>query len=172
MELEIKFLPDEEIVAVAARYNIPWDEQMRKLQPDIRARGWLSQQNMEAVAVWLRISPGKQKFADNPPGAIEGATAIALSTCDESRKWHVLMDLPGVGKSIAPSVLHWFDDGNYPIATRPALWSCSAEAEDLHLSSSWLEYTKFCRATAEEHNVTMRTLDRALQRHYEEKRGK
>ena len=158
--------PEGRIHELAKEYPAEYDKPMRDMQSAIRKQGWLTRDDLNKVRKWLKVPfPGKKTI--DAPLQIVGATAIALATCNESKKWDALVKVRGVQGSVASSLLHWFAEGNYPIASKPALWSCNvAGSNDL---SFWLDYTKFCRELAEKNGVSMRALDRALVQYHGEK---
>ena len=162
-------LRKNKISEIASRYEIPWDDQMSELKSAIRERGYLTKGELEVVEAWLRVDPRRRRVGANSPIAVKKATAIALSSRDEREKWRELMKLTGVGRSAASSILHWFADGDYPIASTPALWSCSYEG-GRNSFKFWWEYVEFYRQMrAESGNVKSRTFDRALVQYHGEK---
>ena len=71
------------------------------------------------------------------------------------------MCLNGVGWPSASTILHFFHNDPYPLLDFRALWSIGIESYKYSFSF-WEKYVDFCRNVANENEVSMRTLDRAL----------
>ena len=151
-----------QIHEAAKRWKETIDPPMFELGLVVCNRGWLTLEELQAVADWVYPDEKQRITNENSEDDVVVATASALSSSDVCAQWQVLCNLNGVGASTASAVLHWFANGDYPIATGPALWSCSADDVNCKPVPVWLEYTRFCRQMAAAHNIDMRTLDRAL----------
>ena len=163
------------IPETAAGWGETIDTPMLDLKRDVGERGWLNCNELQEVALWLLPEKirktAKRHVLENSEEDVAAATAVALSSCDPYTQWEWLCGLKhGVRAAVASAVLHWFAEGNYPIASKDSLWSCSVDdgIADVH---DWIAYTQFCRDLAAEHNITMRTLDRALCQHYRNEAG-
>ena len=161
---------EKKIAPLAKQYAIGYDETMREMQSVIHKRGWLTLAEFKAVSKWLKVPFAGATRNKGTLQEIVTATSIALANCEESEKWEALVSVRGVQKALASSILHWFAEDDYPIASNPALWSCSVTGKND--VSFWLDYTKFCREIAESNGVSMRVLDRALSQHHDNERKK
>jgi hypothetical protein len=74
----------------------------------------------------------------------------------------VLTLLDGVGWPTASVILHFYHSDPYPILDIRALWAVGADLTHKYDFEFWMEYVQFCRTTATQVGVDMRTLDRAL----------
>ena len=161
--------PEEDIPEIAARWDTDIDKPMLALRPNVCKQGRLTLAELQEVADWLVDSERGQRnvhIAKNTEEEVVAITSEVLLPCDDAHKqWQTLCKLHGVGPSVASTVLHWFAQGDFPIATQPALRSCSADGLDFGESDAWIEYTQFCRDLAARHKITMRTLDRALRQY-------
>ena len=158
--------PEEDIPKIAGKWDINIDKPMFALMGDVYKQGWLTRQELQQVADWLwptdNQDDSEKHILKNPEESVAATTAVALSSCDSYTQWWWLLELRGVQAPVASATLHWFAEGNYPIASKPALRSCGIAEGKIAGFCEWYEYTQFCRKLAVEHNITMRTLDRAL----------
>ena len=155
---------EENILEIAGRRDVSVDAEMIKLKPVVCARGWLERDDLQKVDDWLS-GKQRQNVLANTQEAIEAVTASVLSSCDACAQWWALWELHDMRASVASSILHWFADGDYPIASIHALRACNASEFDFSNVTVWLGYTRFCRQLATKHDVTMRTLDYAMFQH-------
>lgn len=81
------------------------------------------------------------------------------------------MLLDGVSWPVASVLLHFGSCDRYPILDFRALWSLRIKVPKQYDFGFWWAYTLYCRSLADEHNVSMRTLDRALWQYSKEKQG-
>lgn len=161
-ELSVQlFLGD--IKAVAARYSYGPDVAVfERLAPAVRDRGHMTKADLLAVAQW-KSPRAVPKIATNDEGLIVEATSIALLSRHERLRMGALESLFGVGYPMASVVLHWFHADRYPIIDYRTLWSLGvAKPPAFYTFDFWWSYVTFCRQLAEEAQVDMRTLDRAL----------
>ena len=168
-KFELQF-QEEKILEIAGKWNTSIDKPMCQLRPVVCERGWLNREDLKKVAGWLvpedKRESAEQNVLGNSEEDVVAATAAALSSCDVYTQWQWLFWLQGVQGSVASAILHWFAEGNYPIASYYSLKSCGF-AGKVESISDWVEYTQFCRDLATKHNITMRTLDRALRQYGE-----
>ena len=73
-----------------------------------------------------------------------------------------LTQLRGIGEPTGSAILHLLDKEQYPLLDIHALWSVGMEWTARTSYPFWLDYIEFCRDTADENDVSMRDLDRAL----------
>ena len=97
----------------------------------------------------------------NSPDDVKEFTRYAFLATDDSNSIRCLRCLDGIGWAIGSAILHWFHKDRYPIWDRHARWSVQLDKD--HCSfKRWKAYVEFCRAIADQYEVCMRTLDRAL----------
>jgi len=100
--------------------------------------------------------------AQNNANDVAALTRRALSVTGEAHKMEILTSMRGVSWPTASVLLHVGTGYQYPILDIRALWSLGYEATPAYTLNFWLEYTSFCRDTANRNGITLRTLDRAL----------
>lgn len=125
--------------------------------------GYLLKDELQEMGKWKhRALPFH--IDKNPPCHVEAITAEAFRLDDDWAKLMKLTALHGVRQSVASVILHLYDPKKYPILDEHALRSVEIEEADVHGPKYpfWQEYVDRCRAQAEHHDVSMRTLDRAL----------
>ena len=99
------------------------------------------------------------------------ATGRALDTEDEVTRMSALLDLAGVGVPTASVLLYCVFPNEYPILDVRALESLGVKPRSQYPLSFWLEYLSACRELARRHEVSIRTLDKALWQHSKERAG-
>ena len=172
-EMLFPFTIKDEILYWEARYikaqkkeRQDQEKAVRKIKDSVDAKGYLTQPELMEMARWKdRFAPSNIKY--NSPERIEAVTRDAFRPDDDWKKLEKLMGsyggLYGVGQSIASTILHLYDEGDYPIFDPHALYSIRIKKEEVEGDKKfWKEYVKFCQAKADCHGVCMRTLDRAL----------
>lgn len=102
-------------------------------------------------------------YDNSEESVIEITSSVFLSN-DDQKKLNELTKLSGIGEPIGSAILHFYDQGMYPILDIHALWSCGLEWMSRNTYPFWVEYVEFCRGLAEKNSVDMRTVDRALWR--------
>ena len=141
------------------------EEQVIGFRDKIQRRGYLTQYELYKVADWV-LSVYGESTADptknNRDAFIEVTTRQAFTATDDWAKLLSLTELCGIGQTTASAILHLYDKRQYPILSKPALWSVGDRARDYYPPWLWLEYIAFCRDIANRNGVEMRTLDRAL----------
>lgn len=116
---------------------------------------------LKEVARWK--SPRSAHHVDsNSEEYVREVTTIALSTSCERLRIESLTLLDGVSWPTASVILHFFHREPYPILDFRALWSVQAPEPNEYTFDFWWKYVLFCRGLAEQAQVDMRTLDRAL----------
>ncbi len=150
----------------ASRYtpiNTSLDNEVVNILPEkIKASGYFTKLELQKYCLWK--SPRTQsRVAQNPVDFIEAVTRVALSTPNERLRIEVLVLLYGVNWPSASVLLHFAHHERYPILDYRALWSLGIERASVPYNFDlWWAYTAFCRKTADEAGVSMRTLDQAL----------
>ncbi|MEZ0327653.1 MAG: hypothetical protein ACAH95_17280 [Fimbriimonas sp.] len=150
----------EKVEFYAARYSYGKEEAVSALVPTIRARGFLTLQDLAIVGDWK--SPRiRSRLAQNDDKAVREVTRLALASSSIRLAVHVPQVLTGVGMPVASTLLHWFHRDSFPILDFRALWSLGVEPQ-LYTLDFWERYVTATRSLAESWEVDMRTLDKAL----------
>ncbi|HXQ34322.1 MAG TPA: hypothetical protein VN843_09935 [Anaerolineales bacterium] len=147
----------------AGKYDVDYDSEIETIiAPRVKARGYFLREEFIRLCRW-KTPRSQSKVASNPANYIEAVTQVALSTPNERLRIEVLLLLNGVRWPTASVVLHFCHTEPYPILDVRALWSIGIDANTIPYNFDfWNEYTQYCRKLANEANVTMRELDRAL----------
>ena len=151
-----------QILTWAARYQYPGEELIAlEIAPRIKEQGFLTAVDLTILCEWK--SPRiRSRCAANDPDFVEVVSHTALSTPNERLRIESLTLLSGVGWPVASVILHWCHHDPYPILDFRALWSVGIETPPAYNFDFWWQYTQFCRRLAQQNDVSMRTLDRAL----------
>ena len=160
--------PESEIGYWANRYTERQREENRMreqhlidLRCDVLVRGYLTKQELHTIARWK--SPRRAALTlENTNDFINEITEGAFTSTDDWTKLLTLTQLQGIGQPTASAILHLYDEERYPILDIHALWSVGMEWTARTSYPFWLDYIEFCRDTADENDVSMRDLDRAL----------
>jgi hypothetical protein len=147
----------------AEGYPRDYDRELETvIAPKVRVRGYFLRDEFIYLCRW-KTPRSQTRVASNPADYIEAITQTALSAPSEHLRIEVLTLLNGVRWPTASVVLHFCHADPYPILDVRALWSLSLDANTvLYNFEFWNEYTRYCRKLAEQADVTMRELDRAL----------
>lgn len=161
MSLQIRF-PENKIKFWAQRYNYSRNEEsLERLKPQIQNVGYLSKEDLWAVARWKAPrSAGYTK--KNDEGYVKEITHWALSAKEERSRIEVLTLLNGVLFPTASVILHLYHTQPYPIIDYRALWSVGVSVPNQYRFDFWWEYANYCQSLAKRCSVDMRTLDKAL----------
>ena len=160
--------PESEIGYWANRYTERQREENRmreqhliNLRCDVLDRGYLTKQELHTIARWK--SPRRAALTlENTNDFINEITEGVFTSTDDWTKLLTLTQLQGIGQPTASAILHLYDEERYPILDIHALWSVGMEWTARTSYPFWLDYIEFCRDTADENDVSMRDLDRAL----------
>ncbi len=124
-------------------------------------RGHMTRNDLVAVAEWKwRGGRTRQLCGQNTEAEVEEITAVSFAASSERLRIGTLLALRGVQWPMASVILHFAFPGRYPILDVRAMNTVGGST--LYTFERWLEYLELCRATAEIHGITMRTLDKAL----------
>lgn len=161
--------PAREIRYWASRYSYPGEDHIvEEVAPRARDRGWLVKDELTAIGTWK--SPRiRSRCASNDDGFVEEVTRTSLSARSEKLRIEVLTLLFGVEWPTASVILHFCHEDAYPILDYRALWSLGCRQPNRYTFPFWERYVEACRRLASEHDVDMRTLDRALWQYSKEK---
>ena len=137
------------------------EQHLIDLRCDVLDRGYLTKQELHTIARWK--SPRRAALTlENTNDFINEITEGAFTSTDDWTKLLTLTQLQGIGQPTASAILHLYDEERYPILDIHALWSVGMEWTARTSYPFWLDYIEFCRDTADENDVSMRDLDRAL----------
>lgn len=163
------FKSKEEVRCWAERYCAKskceeWEleEALEKIiAPKARQLGYLNGEDLLQFCKWK--SPRALAYCKkNIETYVEDITRIAFSCQNERVRIEVLTLLRGVSWPMASVVLHFWSGYQYPILDRRALSSLRVKEQKSYSFYFWWRYTLFCRKASGDHEVSMRTLDRAL----------
>ncbi len=144
------------------RYDVALDAEVEAIGAEARKRGYYTYEELLTMGKWT-TTRSQKLLAGNEPALVERHTRTALSTYNEALRMEVLTSLRGVSYPTATLLLHFGFDNRYPMLSAPSLWSLGYdEFPKAYTLEFWLEYVVFCRELAAQHNITLRTLDRAL----------
>jgi len=130
--------------------------------PAFRQRGYLTKDDLVLLTRWKspRSLPRVEQNADC---FVKEVTTISLSEdTSEELRIKILTILDGVQWSIASVVLHFAFPDQYPILDYRAIWSLQEPQPATYTFDFWMQYTEFCRAYIKQHQLCMRSFDRAL----------
>lgn len=158
---KLRFSPDA-ISYWAGCYDYPGEASIAtELAPTVLARGYLILAELVQLGEW-KSPRNRSRCAANDPSYVEAVTRTARTTTDEQLRIEVLTLLRGVGWPTASVILHWCHPDPYPILDYRALWSLGLDPPPAYDFTLWWAYTQCCRDLANQANVSMRDLDRAL----------
>jgi len=131
------------------------------IAPTTKAAGFYTREDFLKVCHWKtpRSQPHCQR---NDEAVVREATSVALSANCEQLRIGVLTILHGVSFPTASVLLHFAHADRYPILDFRALESLSIPLPNDYDVDFWNEYVQICRRIADQAEVKMRTLDRAL----------
>jgi hypothetical protein len=155
------------IRALAGRYDYPGEaELIREVARPAKTNRYFTAEQFVRLVAWKTGGRAVPLFLANSPDELEAATRVALDPATpEPLRAGVLVALSGVGYPVASCVLHFAHRDPYPILDRRALQSLGYQTKrTVYSEAFWQDYIAECRRLAREHNVPMRTLDRALWR--------
>jgi len=161
---KFKLVFDESLIPeLASRYSYPLEDKVvDEVGPRAKSRGYFTKDDFKALCRW-KTPRSQSKVNSNPPGFIEEATSIALSSDYEELRIGILTLLNGVSWPTASVVLHFAHKEPYPIIDFRALWSLGVEKRpQFYTFDYWWNYVQICRELAEKCGLSMRDLDRAL----------
>lgn len=161
--------PKSEIAPWAKKYNYKNEDLVcNVLAPNIQKQKYLTKSEFTFLCRWKSQRPTKQ-FEKNDEAFIIEVTKIALTTPNPRLSIEVLTLLNGVSWPVASVILHFGKDNEYPILDYRALWSLSINQHKVYDFKLWSSYSTYCKKLANECDVSMRELDRALWQYSKEK---
>jgi len=166
---ELQF-PASQIEPLASRFGYGDETRLLAVGAAARARGRYTREEFIEVCAW-KTARSRSKVTSNRTTAVAAATGRALGTEDEVTRMSALLDLAGVGVPTASVLLYCVFPNEYPILDVRALESLGVRPRSQYPLSFWLEYLSACRELARRHEVSIRTLDKALWQHSKERAG-
>jgi len=159
--MELRF-PATDIKQFAKKYRIIDEEKkLIAFKSEVQRNECLNKDQLTLLAHWKSArSAGYVKKNDD--AYIKEITSWAFHAKADRAKIEVLTLLDGVSWPTASVILHLFDKTQYPIIDFRALWSLGQGNQNQYSYSFWSGYVVFCRKLAEDNDIDMRTLDRAL----------
>jgi len=158
------FLPRfdvSEIRALSARYEYQSDASVQDLVRSVQRAGYMTLEQLRIVGHWKSQRIGHH-LVRNADSLVRETTRLAFAADHEELRIGILLTLRGVGMPMASVLLHLFHQDKYPIIDFRALWSLNVPPGTAHDATLWLRYVEACRTLAEQAQVSMRELDRAL----------
>ena len=159
--------PPSKIRHYASDYPVHKDKDIENLVPKVRGNGYLTAGDLLELDEW-KLPTGRnqhniKKNEQQQVGIVEDMTGLAFSAKTELGRLRCLFALKGVKLPVGSAILHWFHEDDYPIWDFRARESVQYD-DNLydHWFKGWIAYVNFCKKTAKDNGVCMRTLDRAL----------
>lgn len=154
-------LTRDQILEHAGHYVYDEDDVLGAQMEAAAQRGYMTQGDLIAVAKWKwRGGRTRQLCGQNTEAEVKEITAVSFAAGSERLRIGVLLALRGVQWPMASVILHFAFPDRYPILDVRAMNTVGGST--LYTFERWLEYLELCRATAKTHDITMRTLDKAL----------
>jgi len=159
----------EDIKLWASKYTYPGEDKVkREISPHVKDLGYFNKEDFIDLCKW-KTPRTQPRCKNNTDEYIKEITTLALSTSNKQLQIEILTLLEGVRFPTASAILHFTHKEDYPILDFRALWSLNCEVPKRYTFEFWDTYTIFCRELANESNVSMRVLDRALWQYSKEK---
>ena len=159
--------PVSDIRHYADLYDKDYDKPIEKIVPKVKKQGYLTADDLLTLDEWKlptrRNQHNIKKNEQLQVGFVKDMTELAFSAKTELGRIRCLFALEGVKLPVGSTILHWFHDDRYPIWDIRARESVQYDKSLYdHWFKGWMAYVNFCKKTAKENGVNMRTLDRAL----------
>lgn len=155
-------VPPKELAFWAAEYGTYYDDtDAQAIGGRVRSTGVLTHEDFLQLAEWKTVRT-KSRCRKNTTAFVAEVTGHALTSTDPRFKIEVLRLLDGVEWATASVVLHFCDRDRWPILDVRAFWSLGQAVPKCITYPVWEAYTRLTRRLADKHQVSMRTLDRAL----------
>jgi len=151
----------EQILEYAARYVYDADDVLGARMEAAAHRGQMTREDLIEVARWKwRGGRTRQLCGQNTEAEVLEITRVSFAAEAERLRIGALLSLRGVQWPMASVILHFAFPDRYPILDVRAMKTVGGST--LYTFEKWLEYCELCRATAKRHDISMRTLDKAL----------
>jgi hypothetical protein len=159
IQFELKLEPAE-IPKLAGRYNSKEDEAALAAGARIAA-GNNTPEDLAVIFQWKTRNRGVSRLRRNNPAEIADALRLAVLAQTERSAVAVLRGLSGVDTPVASAILTAINPERYTVIDFRALEALGTDTTDRSLPF-YLYYLHYCRRTAAEYGVNLRTFDRAL----------
>ncbi len=160
--MNLRFPPNQ-ISWWASQYECPANESyiVNKISPAVRRRGYLKKEEFLRICHWKTPRSAPQ-CGRNRDSYVREVTRTAFSSRDEELKIKILTLLYGVNWPTASAILHFCDQGKYPILDVRTRWSVSIPRSHPYDIDLWMEYCNLMRSLSIRTHLNMRTIDRGL----------
>jgi hypothetical protein len=138
---------------------------------EVQESGALTPDQFLRLAAW-KTPRSKSRCRRNSPEFIAEVVRHSLAAENPRFKIEVLRLLDGVDWATASVVLHFCDRERWPILDVRAFWSLGQSVPTPMTYTVWDAYSAATRTLAEQYEVSMRTLDRALWTYSKVNQGK
>jgi hypothetical protein len=118
--------------------------------------------------MWKSHRP-KKHYESNDAGLIKETTELSFATEGEEERILKLIELKGVSWPVASAILHFAFPNKYPILDFRALWSLGWEKPSAYSFKFWQKYCHEISQIAQQVNLSIRTVDKALWAYSKEK---
>ncbi len=159
MRFELQFDPNR-LPDLASRYPAAGDNKALAAGRRIH-RGMCTRTELEHIFEWKTNGRGRSRLQSNTDDEIADALWLARGAKTERAAIAVLCGLHGVDVPVASAILTAIDPQRYTVIDFRALEALGSKTTDRSVNL-YLEYLQACRALAEEHEINLRDLDRAL----------
>jgi hypothetical protein len=149
-----------EIPALAARFGALDAPGPMAMGAAARERGFYERREFVALCRWKTPRSGPH-VAKNSATAVRAATSLALRADEAAEQAAHLLILRGVGMPTASVLLHFAFPESRAILDVRALEALGVKRSS-YTPAFFAAYCEACRALAARHDVSLRTLDRAL----------
>lgn len=137
------------------------DNALAKQLSGAQTRGFMTKDELIAVAVWKwKGGRTRQLVSQNSEPDVIEITRASFGASSERLRIGALLCLCGVQWPMASAILHFVFVDKYPLLDWKAMKA--VEGSTVYNHERWLEYRDMCVTKAEQEQVSMRDLDRAL----------
>ncbi|WP_139349875.1 hypothetical protein [Thioalkalivibrio denitrificans] len=165
--MKLRF-PIEEVPYWAGRYSYPRTLN-GALSSAVQTQRYFTKAQLVEICQWKspRSAPKAER---NDAVFVEEVTRAAIATTNEQFRVEGMTLLHGVGWPVASCLLHFGISGSYPILDFRALWSLNVDVQPReYCFNLWQAYVAHCQVLAEQADVSVRELDKALWQYSKEK---
>ncbi|WP_159007486.1 hypothetical protein [Bradyrhizobium sp. S69] len=125
--------------------------------------GDCSRSHFDTIFAWKTRNRGKSRPEKNESGAIEQALRVVVEEVDRPRRSiGTLIKLSGVGIPVASAIMAAIFPEQFTIIDFRALDALSAEDYSTTSVKKYLDYVEYCTKLADDWDMSLRELDRAL----------
>jgi len=159
--------PENQISHRAERYTYEPDDRPNNVGAYARSHGCLDVENLFEICDW-KSRRRSENARLNRQLSTKEITRFSFTTWDELSKIRSLTLLNGVEWPTASVILHFCVNERYPILDGRAIWSLGEEKPSYYDFDFWWSYVCTCREIADQNNVLVRYLDKALWQYSQE----